>query len=99
MTSVEVNVADVPREDLPELLGRLAELTARVQLRLVEMPEPTATAPVRLLDADQAAQIAGTSRRWLLAHTRGLRFRQDLSRKQSRFEQAGLRRWLEGRRK
>ena len=47
-----------------------------------------------MLSADEAAALAGVSKRWLLRHTRMLRFRHDLSRKQARFEEPGLRRWI-----
>lgn len=96
-----LDIAAVPREELPSLLGRLVEAEARVRLRLAD---PATTAPqdseaARLLPADEAAAIAGTSPRWLLAATRGMRFRHDLSRKQPRFDEGGLRRWLAERRK
>ena len=95
-----LDVTNMPREELPELLGDLVTLEARVRLRLAEIvPASQATVEERLLNADEAATIAGTTRRWLLAKTRGLRFRADLSRKQARFREAGLRRWLEGRRR
>ena len=64
-----------------------------VRLRLAE-PAQAATPASRLLDADEAVAIAGTSRRWLLAATRGRSFRCDLSRKKPRFDEAGLREWL-----
>jgi hypothetical protein len=81
------------REELPTLLGRLVELEARVRLRLAE-PITAAAAPPRTIDADEAATIAGTSKRWLLTATRGMRFRRDLSRKQPRFDENGLRAWM-----
>ena len=91
-------VQEANRDELPGLLGHLVEIEARVRLRLAEAPAAPAPAP-RLLAADEAAVIAGTSKRWLLSHTRGLRFRSDLTRKQPRFREDGLRRWLEGRRR
>ncbi len=93
-----LDVAAVHREDLPGLLGRLVELEALVRLRLAEAVMPAATPEPRILDATQAAAVAGTSTRWLLTATRGRGFRKDLSRKQPRFDEAGLRRWLVERR-
>jgi hypothetical protein len=87
-----INVAELPRQELPTLLGQLAELTARIQLRL-QQPQTPEPAP-RCLNAEEAARIAGVSKRWLLHRTRGLKFRRDLSRKQQRFDEAGLRAWL-----
>jgi hypothetical protein len=87
------------RSELPSLLGRLVELEALVRLRLAEAPAVAAAEPWRLLDADAAAAIAGTTKRWLLTKTRGMGFRRDLSRKLPRFDEAGLRTWLAGRRR
>lgn len=95
----DLDVGAVPRERLPALLGRLTELEARVRLRLAEASvTPPAAASAPPIDAERAAEISGTSKRWLLDHTRGMPFRCDLSRKQSRFNEAGLRRWLAERR-
>ena len=47
-----------------------------------------------MITAAEAATIAGTTPRWLLTKTRRMTFRRDLSRKQPRFDEAGLRTWL-----
>jgi hypothetical protein len=53
----------------------------------------------RLLSPEQAAAVVGgVSAKWMLRHTKGLRFRRDLSRKVVRFEESGLRRWVGARR-
>jgi hypothetical protein len=88
---------ETPRAELPALLGRLAQAEATARLRLLEAPPPV-SAETRLLDATAAAAIAGCSERWLRSHTRGLPFRRDLSRKNARFDEAGLRVWLARRR-
>jgi hypothetical protein len=98
VSSLELDVAAVPRDELPVVLGRLVELEARVRLRLAEAPAVTAATVSQVVDADAGARIAGTSKRWLLARTRGLKFRLDLSRKQPRFVVGGLRAWLSTRR-
>jgi hypothetical protein len=95
---LDFDVGAVPRADLPGLLGRLVELEARVRLRLLEPAQP-ATPSSRQLTAAEAAAIAGTKPRWLLTRTKGLGFRYDLSRKQPRFDEAGLRVWLATRRR
>jgi hypothetical protein len=97
LTQVDVNT--VPREELPLLLGRLVELEARVRLRLAEAAVLAAAPVSRTLDADEAAAIAGTSPRWLRSHTAGMAMRRDLSRKAPRWDEAGLRAWLAGRRR
>ena len=95
----DLDIAAIPRDQLPRLLGQFAEAEARVRLRLAEPVLPTTAQPSEPIDADRGAAIAGTSKRWLLAKTRGLRFRRDLSRKQPRFDEAGLREWLATRRR
>lgn len=97
MNPFDLDVAAVPRDELPGLLGRLTEAEARVRLRLAELPSAAAATASHPLAAEQAAAIAGTSKRWLLATTKGMRFRHDLSRKQPRFDEAGLRSWLASR--
>jgi hypothetical protein len=90
----DLDIGALPREELPALLGRLVELEARIRLRLAETPAQPAAPASRAIDPDEGAAIAGQSRRWLLARTRGLAFRRDHSRKVVVFDEAGLRRWL-----
>ena len=97
--TLDLDVAALPREELPQVLGRLEELGARVRLRLAEVPATAGPGASRIIDADEAAAIAATAPRWLLSHTKGLKFRCDLSRKQARFDEAGLRAWLATRRR
>ena len=92
-----LDVAAVERGALPRLLGRLVELEARVRLRLAEVPTAPAQPASRLLDAEEAAVIAGATPRWVREHTRGMAFRRDLSRKAARFDENGLRAWLSSR--
>ena len=82
------------------LSARVSELTARVLEAFAGVAEPSDSqtpCPTRLLSVDEAAAIAGVSRRWIYDHTRGLRFRHNLSRKRVRIEEAGFRRWLSSR--
>jgi len=91
-------------EELPDFAGRLRAAELRVELRLRgeangngHRPEPES--PETLLTVEAAVQAIGSvSRKWLLRHTRGLRFRRDLSRKVVRFERCGLLRWAAARR-
>ena len=92
-------IREATLDELPELLGALEVAKAAAWVRLSTPPTPTTTAtvspaPPPMLTAEDAAALAGVSKRWLLRHTRKLRFRHDLSRKQARFEEAGLRRWF-----
>ncbi len=95
----DVDVANIPRDELPALAGRLAELQARIALRLSALA-PAAAAQSRILAVDEAVAVAAApSARWLLHATRGHRCRRDLSRKAARFDEAELRRWLAERRR
>lgn len=96
-------VREVSAEDLPALVGRLAEAHAVAMARLVTpglgVPSTQAEEPDRLLTPGDALGLlgGGVSLKWLYRHTRGLRFRRDLSRKEIRFEERGFRRWLQAR--
>ena len=90
--------AEAEPEELPALVGALAQAQAVALARLTTPhPEPSlvSEAPGELLTPAQAAEaIGGVSPKWLYRHTKGLRFRRDLSRKVVRFERAGLLRWM-----
>ena len=63
--ALQLDVASVPREELPSLLGALVEAEARVRLRLAETPvnAPPAAAAAPI-DSKRAAEIAATTSRW-----------------------------------
>lgn len=93
-------------EELPALA---LALTARLAAVAASMADKATVPPAdrerrqaeeRLLTAEEAVVLVGgdATVKWLYRHTRGLRFRRDLSRKCVRFEEAGLRRWLGARR-
>lgn len=103
MTDLLALVREAALEELPALLGRLAEAEAIVRMR-INTAAPTngkaelESEPPRLLTPEQAAEIIGVNPKWVLRNTKGVRFRRDLSRKVVRFEEAGLRRWAAVRR-
>jgi hypothetical protein len=101
MDSAELDrlARETPRENLPELLGVLVSAEARVRLRLAEPAGPAPATETRVIDAAEAARIAGASKRWVLAATKGMKFRVDLSRKQPRLVEDAFRAWLAGRRR
>lgn len=105
MKQLDLDVDQLEPAELPAALGRLVELEGRVRLRLAAavaqagVPGGASAAGDRTIDSDEAAAIAGTSTRWLLSATRGLAFRVDLSRKQPKFLERGLRAWLASRRR
>lgn len=82
------------------LATRLSELATRILeeggARAVPLPREVA-GPGRMITVDEAAEMAGVTRRWIYDHTKGLRFRRDLSKKRVRLEEIGFRRWMEAR--
>jgi hypothetical protein len=99
-------VAEEPADELPALIGGLEAAKAAAWARLVAPAAnghgpALATADPReeMLTPEQAAAaIGGVSLKWLYRHTKGLRFRRDLSRKVVRFERSGLLRWMAAKR-
>jgi len=57
----------------------------------------TVTDTDNLLTAEQAAQIIGVKRRWIYRHSAKLPFTRRISRKNFRFSEASLRRWIAAR--
>ena len=57
----------------------------------------TSTQQDALLTPEQAATLIGVNRRWLYRHAEKLPFTRRISRKNLRFSEAGLRRWLASR--
>lgn len=66
--SLDIDIAAVPRDELPAVLGRLVELEARVRLRLSESVTPAPTVADRNLDVQEAARRLGMSGAWLYRH-------------------------------
>jgi predicted DNA-binding transcriptional regulator AlpA len=94
-------IADVPANDLPELIGQAEALRARLLARL--MATATARAepvrsertngPDKLLTAKEAADRLGVNRRWMYAKADALPFTRRLSAGTLRFSERGLERW------
>jgi hypothetical protein len=89
-------VREATREELPRIVGQLVEAEILARLRLTEVSTGPTTSS-RSLDPDAAAEIAATTKRWLLAHTKDQKFRTDHSKKVVRFDEGGLRAWVVGR--
>lgn len=89
---------EIPRSEIPLVLGQLETAKARLFTRLVGCagdPEarPAEAQQDKLIDATQAGEILGVTPRWLYRHARSLPFARRLSRKVLRFSVAGLRKW------
>jgi hypothetical protein len=98
----------LPNTELPGLLAGVEGARAAAWVRLMAQPQLVSTEATRpaaptdhLLTPQEALAVVGgsppRSLKWLYRHTRGLRFRRDISRKVVRFEEQGLRRWLASR--
>ncbi len=102
--ALELTIAGVARDELPELLGQLARLEALARLRLSEngqaarRPAPDIQPKSHLIDATAAAKLLGTKVRWLYDRADDLPFTRRLGPRTLRFDEAGIRRWLETRR-
>jgi predicted DNA-binding transcriptional regulator AlpA len=96
-------IEGVAPQALPELLGELEALRAKLlrQLMASAAPAPAPPAsrePDRLLSADQAAALLGVSRRWVYRRASSLPFTRRIGRGTLRFSLRGLERWREARR-
>lgn len=95
-------VAELTREDAAQALAELKGLESGLLLRLVaETAKESAPAPVtnnqpdRLIGVEEAAELLGTSAKWLYAHWQELPFAQKLGPKSLRFSANGIQRWIE----
>lgn len=96
--TIRERVESAAVDELPELAAEIeaGRVALEIKLKTLAAVERKA-AEANLIDDTRAAEITGTSRRWLNAETAGMSFRRDLSRKQKRYEEAGLRAWYASR--
>ncbi len=98
------NADACPREALPDLVAELARALVIATLRLSEngrspeRPAPDIQPPGRLIDTKAAAKLLGTKVRWQYDRADNLPFTRRLGPRTLRFDEAGIRRWLETRR-
>ncbi len=93
---------DVPSDQIPELLGALEAVRARLWGRLhsPSLPNTPAKGPKpadRLLDAKEAAARLGVKTKWMYSHANRLPFTRRLGGRTLRFSEQGLTRWMETR--
>lgn len=88
--------ADLPREELPALIGALAECTAVAQSRLVA--SPVQNQPDRLLTVKEVAERTGMSEQFIYRRAQKLPFLvKEKTGRALRFSSAGLDRYIQGR--
>lgn len=97
-------VVDVPRSAVPSLMAQVAALQVALAARLAVTASPSnervgvhAPDAERLLTPPETAALLGVTVTWLYRHAGKLPFARRLSRKALRFSEAGLHRWLAGR--
>jgi predicted DNA-binding transcriptional regulator AlpA len=104
LSALERRVRQADAEEAADLVGHLHRLAALCQLRLTPngqaaRPTPANSEPeIKLIDANAAAKLIGTKVRWLYDRADELPFTRRLGPRTLRFDEAGIRRWLETRR-
>jgi hypothetical protein len=91
-----LQVADVPREQIPIVLGQLAAAQSALLARLLEQPpeERPQPEPENYLSVEEAAKRWHRSPRWFYRHAKRLTFCKRLSRKVLLVGEKGMERWL-----
>jgi len=101
LDELDLLVAQVSREALPVVVGRLdgarAQAWVRMQASGPAPPEPTPREDEMLLTPEQASQIAGVPKTRIYSWARGKRWACRPSRKCLRIYERKFRRWLEAR--
>ena len=89
-------VAALPKEAIPELRGELARLDTILLATLLARGDGQSTAPQgdRLLDVEAAARKLGTTPDWLYRNASRLPFAIRVGKKQLRFSETGIDRYI-----
>jgi predicted DNA-binding transcriptional regulator AlpA len=96
--------ANIPRSELPGIMGQVERLKATLWSQLVRTPEPKTTQPEppmvktdQLLTADEAAEWLAVTRRWMYRRADSLPFTRRIGKRTLRFSANGIAQWLESR--
>jgi len=96
-------VGQIPADEAAALMANLAAaqwaLASRLRLPAAEASNQLLDEPDRLLSPTETAERLGVTARWLYRHAHQLPFTRRLSRKVLRFSEAGLRRYLDGKKR
>jgi predicted DNA-binding transcriptional regulator AlpA len=76
------------------VLAQIRQIVREEITTAIQSGAPNVTQQDTLLTSEQAAQLMGVSPRWLHRHAGKLPFTRRIGRKNLRFSDAGLRRWL-----
>lgn len=91
LAALMADIESAPVEDLPALIGNIEATKARALARL--NASPTVAAADRFLTVDEAADLIGTTSRWIRNHQHQLP-RVALPGRALRFSERGLREFL-----
>jgi len=99
---LEHELDQIPPEGLPEVCGEVEKLRSRLWIRMFNSKPKVEQAPApaadKMLTAQEAARILGTTPTFLYKNSKSLPFARKFSRKSLRFSQNGLIKWMESRR-
>ena len=99
---LEHELEQTSSEALPEVCGELEKLRSRLWIRMLHSKPKVEQAQARVADkmltAQEAARILGTTPTFLYKNSKKLPFARKFSRKCLRFSENGLRKWMESRR-
>lgn len=95
LLSDPARISVLPHEAIAELRGQIAKLDTLLLRRLVAGSEPhPGVSSDRLLAAAEAAQKLGTTKDWLYRHANTLPFAMRVGKKQLRFSEIGIERYI-----
>lgn len=94
MIDLEAVVAEAPREELPRLIGQLAQAQAAATARLVAPAPAPAVAVGKWLTPAEAAELARASKRQVYEWAVGKRWARRPSRRKLLIDEASFRAWL-----
>lgn len=88
------NVSEAANNLFDVLLDQIRQIVREEITMALRNGEATMSQRDTLLTTEQAAGLMGVNRKWLCRHAAKLPFTRRISRKNLRFSEAGLRRWL-----
>jgi hypothetical protein len=89
--TLQRRIREVPREDIPEIVGRLVGMLVSAAMYRPEKPEPEQD---RLLDVNEAASLLGMTPKQLKRRSSRYTFTRKISHKMIKYSEQGISRYL-----
>jgi hypothetical protein len=89
--TLQTRIRQVPREDIPEIVGRLVGMLVSAAMHRPEKPEPEQD---RLLDVNEAASLLAITPKQLKRRSSKYTFTRKISRKMIKYSELGIARYL-----